>query len=127
VPWLASVGMDGSFFAEEGRRVKHPAAADRSVPVVGRSRHRRGHHRHYVQNPVVDVTQKRLISARLLNTWTGVRKEIVCDNRDTRAESRRGFGTPAGFAGCSISIETVIRPAAWAAPPAPAGGDRRAK
>jgi len=24
-------------------------------------------------------------------------------------------------------IETVIRPAAWAAPPAPAGGDRRAK
>src|SRR5439155_4074066 len=91
--------MDGSFFAEEGRRVKHPAAADRSVPVVGRSRHRRGHHRHYVQNPVVDVTQKRLISARLLNTWTGVRKEIVCDNRDTRAESRRGFGTPAGFAG----------------------------
>jgi len=87
--------MDGSFFAEEGRRVKHPAAADRSVPVVGRSRHRRGHHRHYVQNPVVDVTQKRLISARLLNTWTGVRKEIVCDNRDTRAESRRGFGTPA--------------------------------
>jgi len=32
--------MDGSFFAEEGRRVKHPAAADRSVPVVERSRHR---------------------------------------------------------------------------------------
>jgi len=30
--------MDGSFFSEEGRRVKYSSAADRSVPVVGRSR-----------------------------------------------------------------------------------------